>query len=138
MTTKEPQIITAGLSNNELHQWMKDKVTAGNRLQKLIEHKAFLLEQLEAAEKDISAMTQAASIEIVTSPTPAVDARTLRDIAVLNYILSKPTGDPVKDAANAALIKEHNAGILNGTIVCFVSDEAPQVILARRALGQIT
>lgn len=66
-----------------------------------------------------------------------LDERTLRDIPVLIYLLRKPTGNPEKDAKNAAHADEMSAAFANGNVCGFVGDEAPQVIEARRALGQI-
>lgn len=66
------------------------------------------------------------------------DERTLRDIPVIVYLLSQPTGDQVKDAKNAALADEHSAALEAGTVVGFISDEAPNVLNVRRKLGQIS
>ncbi|MBO1811020.1 hypothetical protein J4G53_22475 [Serratia ureilytica] len=66
-----------------------------------------------------------------------LDERTLRDIPVLIYLLRKPTGNPEKEAKNAAHADEMSTAFANGNVCGFVGDEAPQVIEARRALGQI-
>lgn len=66
------------------------------------------------------------------------DDKTLRDVAVLNYLLSKPTGDPIRDAENAALIEERNAAIRDGKAIyasipdCYITRQA------RQQLGQAT
>ncbi|WJV61390.1 hypothetical protein PCO87_15955 [Pectobacteriaceae bacterium C52] len=65
------------------------------------------------------------------------DEKTLRDLAVLNYLLSKPTGNAEKDTKNAALVEEHNAAIRDGKkINAFVAD-CEMTQKARRELGQI-
>lgn len=67
-----------------------------------------------------------------------LDARTLRDVPVMIYLFRKPTGNTVKDAENAALADEYSAALEKGEILGFISDDAPGVLEARRALGQIS
>lgn len=45
------------------------------------------------------------------------DERTLRDLAVLHHLLSKPTGDLAKDARNAAQVQQDHAAIREGKII---------------------
>lgn len=45
------------------------------------------------------------------------DEKTLRDLAVLNHLLSKPTGNAEKDARNAAQVQRYRSAISEGQII---------------------
>lgn len=45
------------------------------------------------------------------------DEKTLRDLAVLNHLLSKPTSNAEKDAKNAAQVQRNHAAISEGKII---------------------
>ncbi|MEQ9852666.1 hypothetical protein ABRP57_09550 [Pectobacterium aroidearum] len=65
------------------------------------------------------------------------DEKTLRDLVVLNHLLSKPTGNAEKDARNAALVEEHNAAVRDGKKIHASVADCVITQNARRELGQI-
>ncbi|EPC3783349.1 TPA: hypothetical protein ACKFCW_003482 [Citrobacter farmeri] len=142
MQKQQPSICAGGLSESEVYEWMKHKTRAIEQLKSSRAHREFLLSELNSVDKQISELTSAASLEY--SPHcqmiihPDVDERTARDISVLIYLLKKPTGDAAKDAENAALADMYSTALKSGKVVGFISDDAPGVIEARKALGQIS
>lgn len=45
------------------------------------------------------------------------DEKTLRDLAVLSHLLSKPTGNAERDAKNAAQVQRYRAAISEGEMI---------------------
>lgn len=142
MLKKQPSVCAGDYSEEEIYQWMQQKTKSIEQLKSARANKEFLQRELDSVDKLILSLTSDAALEyfppkqVVTHPD--VDERTARDIPVLVYLLSKPTGDAVKDGENAALADMYRAALKSGKIVGFISDDAPGVFEARKALGQIS
>ncbi|HCU0700257.1 TPA: hypothetical protein OUF49_000782 [Enterobacter asburiae] len=65
MATKEPKIFADGLTNEEVHQWMALKVSAGRQLQGALAEKAELQQALKHLDHRISELTNAADLELI-------------------------------------------------------------------------
>ncbi|MBS6906431.1 MAG: hypothetical protein KH218_03520 [Klebsiella sp.] len=141
MQKQQPSICVGDLSEGEVYEWMRQKTQAIERLNSARSHREILLGELEIVDKRISELTSAAALEYSTdhgaAVHPGIDERTARDVPVIIYLLRKPTGDKVKDAHNAALAEQYSAALESGGVFGFISDDAPFVKEARRALGQI-
>lgn len=142
MLKKQPSVCPGDYSEEEVYQWMQQKARLFEQLKCARANREMLQRELEGVDKQISELTSTAALEY-SSPYNVVihqdiDERTARDIPVLIYLLSKPTGDAVKDAENAALADMYRAALKSGKIVGFISDDAPGVFEARKALGQIS
>ena len=142
MQKNEPKIVAEGYSTEEIYAWMKQKITASRLLDSAMVEREMLKRALDDCYSRIEELTNSSALELSadkdTSSHCAVDERTARDIPVLIYLLSKPTGDAAKDAENAALADMYSTALKSGKVVGFISDDAPGVIEARKALGQIS
>lgn len=68
-----------------------------------------------------------------------LDERMMRDLTVLHHLLSNPTGDPVLDAENAAMIERDHAAIREGKIIYLSSLPGCEIVQQARAeLGQVS
>lgn len=63
MEIKEPKIFADGLTSEEIHQWMADKVSAGRQLQGALAEKAELQQALKDLDQRISELTISAALE---------------------------------------------------------------------------
>lgn len=142
MLKKQPSVCPGDYSEEEVYQWMQQKARLFEQLKGARANREMLQRELEEVDKQISELTSTAALEY--SPYcqseihPDIDERTARDVSVLIYLLKKPTGDTVKDAENAALADMYSTALAGGKVVGFISDDAPGVIEARKALGQIS
>ena len=141
MLKKQPSVCAGDYSEEEIYQWMQQKARSLEKLKSACAHRELLQRELNSVDAQISELTSAAAIEYSTDckviAQPGVDERTARDVPVMIYLLRKPTGNKVKDAENAALAEQYSAALESGNIFGFLSDDAPFVQEARRALGQI-
>lgn len=142
MQKQQPSVCAGNYSEEEIYQWMREKTRSIEQLKSAQAQREFLQRELDSVDRLISELTTAAALEYAPHchPTihPDVDERTARDVSVLIYLLSKPTGDAAKDAENAALVDMYSTALKIGNIVGFISDDAPGVFEARKALGQIS
>lgn len=142
MLKKQPSVCAGDYSEEEIYQWMQQKARSLEQLKAARAHREILQGELESIDKQISELTSAAALEYSTDYStmvhPSIDERTARDVPVMIYLLRKPTGDKVKDAQNAALAEQYSAALESGGVFGFISDDAPFVQEARRALGQVS
>ncbi|EIN0457385.1 hypothetical protein [Citrobacter freundii] len=142
MSKKQPSVCAGDYSEEEIYEWMQEKTKSIEQLKSARTRKEFLQCELDTVDKLILSLTSDAALEYSqpkqAATHPDVDERTARDIPVLIYLLMKPTGDAVKNAENAALADMYRAALKSGKIVGFISDNAPGVSEARKALGQIS
>ncbi|WP_350345452.1 hypothetical protein [Klebsiella oxytoca] len=140
MLKKQPSVYAGDYSEEEVFQWMQQKTKSIEQLKSARAHKEFLQREIDSVDKLIESLTSDAALEY--SPYcqseihPDVDERTARDVSALIYLLKKPTGDTKKDAENAALADMYSTALADGKVVGFISDDLPDVIEARKALGQ--
>lgn len=142
MQKNEPKIVAEGYSTEEIYAWMKQKITASRLLDAAMVEREMLKRALDDCYSRIEELTNSSALELSadkgTSSRCAVDERTYRDIQVIIYLLKKPTGNTERDAENAALADMYSTALKSGKVVGFISDDAPGVIEARKALGQIS
>lgn len=141
MLKKQPSVCAGDYSEEEIYEWMRQKAHFLEQLKSARAHRELLQSELNSMDERISELTLAAALEYSTDykvmAQPGVDERTARDVPVMIYLLRKPTGNKVKDAQNAALAEQYSAALERGDVFGFMSDDAPFVQEARRALGQI-
>jgi len=65
MCKPEPKIMTNGLTNEEIHQWMALKVSAGRKLQSALAEKTELQQALNDLDQRISELTNSAALELL-------------------------------------------------------------------------
>ncbi|HGY3103589.1 TPA: hypothetical protein ACX14A_002841 [Citrobacter freundii] len=142
MQKNEPKIVADGYSTEEIYAWMKQKISASRMLDAAFTERELLKHALEDCESRIEELTNSSALELSTakgtSSHCAVDERTYKDIQVIIYLLKKPTGNAKRDEENAALADMYSTALKSGKVVGFISDDAPGVIEARKALGQIS
>lgn len=63
MATKEPKIFADGLTNEEVHQWMAIKVSAGMQFKEALGEKAELQQALKNLDQRLSEITSSAALE---------------------------------------------------------------------------
>ncbi|WP_255467599.1 hypothetical protein [Citrobacter sp. RHBSTW-00986] len=140
MLKKQPSVCAGDYSEEDMYEWIQQKAKSIEQLKSARASKEFLQRELDTVDKLILSLTSDAALEYSThkqaATHPDVDERTSRDVSVLIYLLEKPTGDAAKDAENAALADMYRAALKSGKIVGFISDNAPGVSEARKALGQ--
>ncbi|HIH4880818.1 TPA: hypothetical protein ACYSB1_004508 [Citrobacter braakii] len=142
MQKNEPKIVADGYSTEEIYVWMKQKISASRMLDAAFTERELLKHALEDCESRIEELTNSSALELSTAKDTsshcAVDERTYKDIQVIIYLLKKPTGNAKRDEENAALADMYSTALKSGKVVGFISDDAPGVIEARKALGQIS
>ncbi|HHT3953674.1 TPA: hypothetical protein ACTYGH_002493 [Citrobacter freundii] len=142
MQKNEPKIVADGYSTEEIYAWMKQKISASRMLDAAFTERELLKHALEDCESRIEELTNSSALELSTAKDTsshcAVDERTYKDIQVIIYLLKKPTGNAKRDEENAALADMYSTALKSGKVVGFISDDAPGVIEARKALGQIS
>lgn len=142
MQKNEPKIVADGYSTEEIYAWMKQKISASRMLDAAFTEREVLKHALEDCESRIEELTNSSALELSTAKDTsshcAVDERTYKDIQVIIYLLKKPTGNAKRDEENAALADMYSTALKSGKVVGFISDDAPGVIEARKALGQIS
>lgn len=142
MQKNEPKIVADGYSTEEIYVWMKQKISASRMLDAAFTEREVLKHALEDCESRIEELTNSSALELSTAKDTsshcAVDERTYKDIQVIIYLLKKPTGNAKRDEENAALADMYSTALKSGKVVGFISDDAPGVIEARKALGQIS
>lgn len=143
MQKQQPSICVGDLSESEVYEWMKQKTRAIEQLKSACALRETIQGELDVLDERISYLTSAAALEYSTdhrAPVhPGIDERTLRDLAVLHHLLSKPTGDPDLDAKNAAVIERGRAAIREGKIIYLSALPDWDVVQqARTELGQVT
>ncbi|MFB1421124.1 hypothetical protein ACEXAG_05115 [Citrobacter freundii] len=142
MQKNEPMIVAEDYSTKEIYDWMKKKITASRMLDAAFTEREVLKHALEDCESRIEELTNSSALELSTAKDTsshcAVDERTYKDIQVIIYLLKKPTGNAKRDEENAALADMYSTALKSGKVVGFISDDAPGVIEARKALGQIS
>lgn len=141
MLKKQPSVCAGDYSEEEIYQWMQQKARSLEQLKSARALRETMQGELEVLDERISFLTSASALEYSTDyrviAQPGVDERTARDVPVMIYLLRKPTGNKVKDAQNAALAEQYSAALERGDVFGFISEDAPFVQEARRALGQI-
>ena len=142
MQKNEPKIVADGYSTEEIYAWMKQKISASRMLDAAFTEREVLKHALEDCESRIEELTNSSALELSTAKDTsshcAVDERTYKDIQVIIYLLKKPTGNAKRDEENAALADMYSTALKSGKVFGFISDDAPGVIEARKALGQIS